>query len=136
VAPRAAANLAEAKAGARAAAAPSAGLAAPSPPRGAPRAETRTFPDCPGERTRTLQRDEAGRLLRRERAGTLGGLEYRAEERFGADGRLSGATLRLGGREVRLGADELEAAGLEPYPGLRLAPTAASAEAAPPGCAP
>jgi hypothetical protein len=129
---RPSANQAEAKAAApRAAAAPPAASAAPQPSGLAAPAARRAEAACPGERTRALERDEAGRLVRRVRAGRLAGLEYRAEERFGADGRLSGATLAVDGRAVALRPGDLE-----PIPGLRLAPTAAAAEAAPPACGP
>lgn len=91
---------------------------------------------CPGERVRTLSRDAAGRVTGRTRMGLLGGVEYQAEERFGPDGRLASATVRLGGRVVDLDDAALRAGGLTPWPGLRLAATAAEAEAAPPACGP
>lgn len=133
------AGLADSKAPApRPASAPASGSlsARAGQPPGAPRAELRTFPGCPGERSRALTRDAAGRLLRRDRAGVLAGVPYQAEERYGEDGRLAGAVVRFGGREVSLGPAELAGDRLEALPGLDLALTAEAAEAAPPACGP
>jgi len=147
-APAPAAPAALAAPAARAKAAAEAKVAAPRPPpapaamttQGPPpdpaRAERRAFPGCPAERERTFTRDAAGRLLGRQRAGTLGGVDYRAEERYADDGRLEGAHLRLGERELTLDAAALARVGLEPFPGLRLAPSAAAALAEPPACGP
>jgi len=107
--------------------------AAPAAPRAA---ALREDPACPGERTRTLRRAPNGRLVARERTGVVGGIAYHAVERYDLDGMLTDATLRLGGRELRLRSGALGPDGLEPYPGLRLAATAAEAEAAPPACGP
>jgi hypothetical protein len=65
-----------------------------------------------------------------------GDVALRVEERFGADGRLLGATVRAGDQLFTTGDEELAAGRLEPLPGVRLARTAAEAERAPPRCAP
>jgi hypothetical protein len=96
--------------------------------------DVQAFTDCPGERSRTLTRDGAGRLVRRQRIGTVSGVAYAADESFGEDGRLAGAIVRLDGRVLSLDRAALVREGLEPVRGLRLAPTAAAAAAEPPGC--
>jgi anti-sigma factor RsiW len=93
-------------------------------------------PDCPRERWRALTRDAAGRVVRRERAGRLAGVDYAVDERFGPGGRLSSAVLRLGARELVLDGATLVGDGLEPIRGLRLAATAAEAEGPAPACPP
>lgn len=129
-------------AGARMAAPPSAPEEARSKapsarPAAAPPPEVRAFAGCPGEARRTLWRDQAGRLVRREREGRLGGVTYRITEAFDEAGRPTAARLEAAGRTVeadRAGLAEGRLEGLPP--GLVLAPDAAAAEAAPPRCGP
>ena len=98
-----------------------------------------TLPSCWQERQRRLLRDAGGRVTGRIREGPYqvagGEVALRVEERFGADGRLLGATARAGGRVFTGGDEELAAGRLETLPGVLLARTAAEAERAPP-CAP
>ena len=95
---------------------------------------------CWQEQQRRLLRDAGGRVAGRIREGRYpvagGDVALRVEERFGADGRLLGATARAGDQLFTGGDEELAAGRLEPLPGVRLARTAAEAERAPPPCAP
>jgi len=95
---------------------------------------------CWQEQQRRLLRDAGGRVAGRIREGRYpmagGDVALRVEERFGADGRLLGATARAGDHLFTGGDEELAAGWLEPLPGVRLARTAAEAERAPPPCAP
>ncbi len=115
----------------RAAAPPAEAQAAP--PATAPE-ETRADPACPAEQRRTLWRDSQGRLIRRLRLGQLQGVAVLVDERFAPDGRIESARLEWAGRTALLGRAGLEAAAFLPPPGLRVAATAAEAEAAPPAC--
>jgi hypothetical protein len=99
-----------------------------------PQPETTADPACPAEQRRTLWRDPQGRLIRRLRAGRLHGAPVVIDERFAPDGRLDSARLEADGRITLLGRAGLEAADFLPLPGLRVAPTAAAAEADPPAC--
>jgi hypothetical protein len=93
--------------------------------------EARSYAGCPGESRRVLERDPAGRVVRRVRTGSYRGTPLRAEEWFGPDGRLLRARVEALGRSVDAGP-----ASLEPLPGLPLAATAEEAASAPPRCAP
>jgi hypothetical protein len=95
---------------------------------------------CRLERRRHLFRDGAGRLVGRVREGRYpaagGDVALHVEERFGADGRLLGATVRAGDRLYTVSEVDAAAGRLEPLPGVLLAPTAEAAEQAPPRCEP
>ena len=54
---------------------------------GAGSVESRSFPDCPGERRRVVERDGDGRVIRYVRVGD----RRTVEQRYGADGRLRSA---------------------------------------------
>jgi anti-sigma factor RsiW len=95
---------------------------------------------CRLEQRRRLVRDDAGSLVGRVREGRYpdagGEVALRVEERFGADGRLLGATVRAGARIITVSDGDVAAGRLEPLPGLLLAPTAEAAERTPPRCEP
>jgi hypothetical protein len=55
--------------------------------------ESRSFPDCPGERRRVVERDGDGRVIRYVREGD----RRIVEQRYGADGRLRSAFAIEGG---------------------------------------
>jgi len=101
------------------------------------RREEQFIAEC-GE-TRVLVRDDAGRLLRRERWRLATISLWLLVETYGADGRITGA-IKLVKRPVLGQASRefdrraLEASGFEPLPGWRVAPTAAEAVAAAPTC--
>jgi hypothetical protein len=123
--PMAASGAAPAAASAAVAAAPAPAPAQPSP------LEARSYPGCLGESRRVLERDPAGRVVRRVRTGSYQGTPLRVEEWFGPDGRLVRARVEAMGRKVDAGPGLME-----PFPGLTLAATAQEADAAPPRCAP
>jgi hypothetical protein len=67
--------------------------------------ESRSFPDCPGERRRVVERDGDGRVIRYVRVGD----RRTVEQRYGADGRLRAAFAIEGGlrRDLPAGAPGL-----------------------------
>jgi anti-sigma factor RsiW len=101
------------------------------------RPELRSQPGCGAETRRVLWRDQAGRLVRREREGTLDGVGYQVEERFDEAGRLAAGRVTSGGTTSLLSPSAIAAGRLETgLSGLSLAPSAAAAEAEPPRCPP
>jgi hypothetical protein len=99
--------------------------------------EVHADPACVGEARRVLWRDAGGRLLRRERAGVLGGVAYRAEETFDLGGALAEGRIEAGGRVASADGAGVAAGRLAGVvEGLRLAATATQAEAEPPRCGP
>jgi anti-sigma factor RsiW len=121
----------EARTAMRAKSTASAGEAAPAKQAATP---------CRLEQRRQLLRDGAGLVVGRVREGrypTPGGeVALLAEERFGSDGRLLGATVRAGARLYTVSEEDAAAGRLEPLPGVPLAPTAEAAERTPPRCEP
>jgi hypothetical protein len=121
----------EARAALHAKSAASAGEAAPARQAATP---------CRLEQRRQLLRDGAGLVVGRVREGRYpaagGEVALRAEERFGSDGRLLGATVRAGARLYTVSEEDAAAGRLEPLPGVLLAPTAEAAERTLPRCEP
>jgi anti-sigma factor ChrR (cupin superfamily) len=97
-------------------------------------------PPCRLEQRRRLVLDAGGKVIGRVREGRYPGPEgevsLTVEERYGADGRLVSASVLVGDRRIAVGEAEVAAGRLEPLRGVRLAPTAAEAAAAPPRCQP
>jgi hypothetical protein len=97
-------------------------------------------PPCRLEQRRRLVLDAGGKVIGRVREGRYptpdGEVSLTVEERYGAGGRLVSASVRAGDRLIAVGEAEVSAGRLEPLPGVRLAPTAAEAAAAPPRCQP
>jgi hypothetical protein len=77
----------------RKAVAPAAAAPEAEPVSGPGSVESRSFPDCPGERRRVVERDGDGRVIRYVRVGD----RRTVEERYGADGRLRSAFAIEGG---------------------------------------
>lgn len=69
------------------------------------RAATRAFPDCPGEASRAVESDGAGRVVKVTRRGAAAGKPYVLEQFYGEDGALAAVRWSSDGRvqELRLG---------------------------------